>query len=234
MTKATEISRRLAIPERTVYRVLKSISDKKSLTHKNGAGRPQILHKSDRNMIMALVQHNPRIITLNECRAKLSTPVAKSTLSEEMKMRSLQYRQAVRIPALSQLHITKGIEWCKRMRGQNWSKVFFTNEFSIWMNSGKIHICMDKEGQPINLPTFKLPAKLHIWGGISVMGKTNLKVFTENFNQERYKTVLNECLIQEANAFYGNQWVLQEDNSPIHTGNAAKAWKQEFVPHQID
>ena len=53
------------------------------------------------------------------------------------------------------------------------------------------------------------------------MGKTNLKIFTVNFNQERYKTVLNECLIQEANALYGNQWVLQEDNSPIHTGKAA-------------
>ncbi|KAI6654438.1 hypothetical protein LOD99_834 [Oopsacas minuta] len=232
MTKATEISRRLTIPERTIYRVLKSISDKKSLTHKKGAGRPQILHKSDRNRIMALVQHNPRI-TLNECRAKLSTPIAKSTLLEEMKRRGLQYRQVVRIPALSQLHITKRIEWCKRMRSQNWSKVFFTDECSIWMNSGKIYV-WTKKGQPINLPTFKHPAKLHIWGGISVMGKTNLKVFTENFNQERYKTVLNECLIQEANALYGNQWVLQEDNSPIHTGNAAKAWKQEFVPHQID
>ena len=77
-------------------------------------------------------------------------------------------------------------------------------------------------------------SKLHIWGGISVIGKTRLKIFTENFEQERYKTVLNECLIHEANALYGNQWVLQEDNSPIHTGKAARAWKQEFVPNQID
>ncbi|KAI6648331.1 hypothetical protein LOD99_12140 [Oopsacas minuta] len=109
---------------------------------------------------MALVQHHPRI-TLNECRAKLSTPVAKSTLSEEMKRRGLQYRQAVRIPALSQLHITKQIEWCKRMRGQNWSKVFFTDECSIWMNSSKIYV-LTKKGQLINLPTFKHPAKTYL------------------------------------------------------------------------
>ena len=139
ITKATEISRRLAIPEQTVYRVLKSISDKKSLTHKKGAGRPPKLHKADRNWIMALVQHNPRI-TLNECRAKLSAPVAKSTLSEEIKRRSLQYRQAVRILALSPLHITKRMEWCRKIRGQDWSKVFFTDECSIWMNTGKIYV----------------------------------------------------------------------------------------------
>ena len=66
------------------------------------------------------------------------------------------------------------------------------------MNTGKFH-AWTKKGQPINLPTFKHPSKLHIWGGTSEMGKTNLKVFTENFNQEGYKTVLNECLIHKAN-----------------------------------
>ena len=181
---------------------------------------------------MALVQHNPRI-TLNECRAKLSTQVAKSTLCEEMKRRGLQYRPVVKVPALSPLHIAKRIEWCKKMKAQDWYKVFFTDECSIWMNSGRIYV-WTKKGQPISLPTFKHPTKLHIWGGISVMSKCNLAIFSENFNQEVYKKVLNECLIQEANALYGNQWVLQEDNSPVHTGKAATAWKCQFVPEQID
>ena len=83
------------------------------------------------------------------------------------------------------------------------------------MNTGKIYV-WTKKGQPINLPTLKHPSKLHIWGGISVMGKTNLKIFTVKFNQEQYKTVLNECLIHETNALYGNQWVLQEDQSYPH------------------
>ena len=139
----------------------------------------------------------------------------------------------VRIPALSPMHITKRLDWCKKMRGQDWSNVFFTDECSIWMNSGKIHV-WTRKGQNINVPTFKHPCKLHIWGGISVMGKTNLAIFSENFNQEIYIKVLNDCLIQEANALYANQWVLQEDNSPIHTGRAARAWKQQLVPQQID
>ena len=77
----------------------------------------------------------------------------------------------------------------------------------------------EQKVQPINLPTFKHPTKPHIWGDILLMGKTNLKIFTENSCQQRYKNVLNECLIQEANALCGNQLVLQEDN--IHTGKAA-------------
>ena len=108
--------------------------------------------------------------TLNECRAKLGRKVAKSTLSTELKRRGLQYHPVFRIPALSPMHITKWLDWCKKMRGQDWSNVFFTVECTIWMNSGKIHV-WTKERTNINVSTFKHPCKLHIWGGISVMSK---------------------------------------------------------------
>ena len=73
----------------------------------------------------------------------------------------------------------------------------------------------------------------HIWGGISVMSKCNLAIFSENFNQEVYKKVLNECLIQEANALYGNQWVLQEDNNPVHTRKARRPGNANLSPNKL-
>ena len=142
ITNGREIARRLGIPERTVYRVSSAILDSKSLSHKKVAGRPRKLLKDDICRILNLVHRNPRI-TLNECRAKLGCVVAKSTLSNELKRRGLQYRPVVRIPALSPMHITKRLDWYKKMRGQDWSNVLFTDECSIWMNSGKIHV--DKE-----------------------------------------------------------------------------------------
>ncbi|KAI6647064.1 hypothetical protein LOD99_8901 [Oopsacas minuta] len=66
------------------------------------------------------------------------------------------------------------------------------------------------------------------------MGATPFSIFTENFNQLRYISTLNEYLIEQANALYGNVWILQEDNSPVHTGKVAKAWKSQFVPHRIN
>ena len=54
------------------------------------------------------------------------------------------------------------------------------------------------------------------------MGATPLCIFTENFNQQVYISTLNGHLIEQARALYGQNWVLQEDNSPIHTGKAAK------------
>ena len=66
------------------------------------------------------------------------------------------------------------------------------------------------------------------------MGTTHPKIFTENFNQAVYISTFSECLIEEAKGKYGESWVLQEDNSPVHTGKATKGWKAEFVPLRID
>ncbi|KAI6657857.1 hypothetical protein LOD99_599 [Oopsacas minuta] len=67
-----------------------------------------------------------------------------------------------------------------------------------------------------------------------MMGTTHLRIFPENFNQVVYISTLREYLIEEANAKYGDSWVFREDNSPVHTGRAAKGWKTEFVPLRID
>ena len=66
------------------------------------------------------------------------------------------------------------------------------------------------------------------------MRTTPLCIFTENFNQERYISTLNGNLIEQAKALYDSEWTLQDDNSPIHTAKATKAWRTEFVPLRID
>ena len=93
---------------------------------------------------------------------------------------------------------------------------------------------MDKERKKSILSSFKYPAKVHVWGGISILGTKLLRIFTENFNQQAYIDTLDECLVSQANALYGNEWYLQEDNSLVHTGKASQAWKSEFVPSRID
>ena len=52
-------------------------------------------------------------------------------------------------------------------------------------------LSVDKERTAHQSASFQNPSKHHIWGEISIMGKTDLKTFTKNFKQKRYKTVLN-------------------------------------------
>ncbi|KAI6660608.1 hypothetical protein LOD99_10385 [Oopsacas minuta] len=199
ITKGVDICQRTSIPKQTVYRVLNQIKDKKSLQHKRGAGRPSKIKANDKRRIAALYQSNPRT-SLRSILPRLSSPVSISTLHAQVKRQNFVSKRAVRVPVLTDLHISKRIAWCKEMKCFDW----------------------------------RHPSKVHLWGGISIMGTTHLRIFTENFNQVVYISTLRECLIEEANAKYGDSWVLQEDNSPVHTGRAAKEWKTEFVPLRID
>ncbi|KAI6648132.1 hypothetical protein LOD99_11941 [Oopsacas minuta] len=232
ITKGVDIWQRTSIPKQTVYCVLNQIKDKKSLQHKRGAGRPSKIKANDKRRIAALYQSNPRT-SLRSILPRLSSPVSISTLYAQVKRQNFVSKRAVRVPALTDLHISKRIAWCKEMKCFDWSKTFFTDECSVWLDSGRVNMWI-KKGQTVHLPTFRHPSKVHLWGGISIMGTTHRRIFTENSNQVVYISTLRECLIEEANAKYGDSWVLQEDDSPVHTGRAAKGWKTEFVPLRID
>ena len=232
ITRGMEISRRTNIPKPTVFRVLSLIREKKTLQHKKGAGRPTKIQGNDKKRIASILNCNPRT-SLRSILPKLGVNVSISTLHAQVMRQNFLNTRAVRVPALTDLHVSKRIAWCKEMKGFDWSKTFFTDECSVWLDSGRVNV-WTKNGQPIILPTFKHPSKVHLWGGISLMGTTHLKIFTENFNQAVYISTLSECLIEEAKGKYGESWVLQEDNSPVHTGKATKGWKAEFVPLRID
>ncbi|KAI6651091.1 hypothetical protein LOD99_5668 [Oopsacas minuta] len=166
--------------------------------HKRGAGRPSKIEANDKRRIAASYQSNPRT-SLRSILPRLSSPVSISTLHTQVKRQNFVSKRAVRVPALTDLHVSKRIAWCKEMKCFDWSKTFFTDECSVWLDSGRVNLWI-KKGQTVHLPTFRHPSKVHLWGGISIMGTTHLRIFPENFNQVVYISTLRECLIEEANA----------------------------------
>ena len=83
-----------------------------------------------------------------------------------------------------------------------WSKIIFSDECSIWLQSSKIQVWTKGQKPVINIPGHT--PKLHIWGGISARGATPIKVFRHNFNSVHYCNVLNEVLLETANVLYPN------------------------------
>ena len=69
-----------------------------------------------------------------------------------------------------------------------------------------------------------------IWGGISTMGPTDICVIKGTVNQEKYVEILNDYLLPSANAYYGNDWVLQQDNAPPHVSRSSQEWLAQNVP----
>ena len=85
----------------------------KGLDHRQGAGAPRKIPPNDKRRISNIMKSVPRIsVRLNFVKSP-----------------------AIRVPALTDLQIQKRIKWCKEMKGFDWSKTFFTDECSIWLDS---------------------------------------------------------------------------------------------------
>ena len=73
----------------------------------------------------------------------------------------------------------KRLAWCEERieEGDCFDDVIFTDECSIQMDHHG-QICFRKQNQPRKFkPRPKHPIKVHIWGGISKTGATNIVIF---------------------------------------------------------
>ena len=70
--------------------------------------------------------------------------------------------------------------------GEQFKDVVFTDECTVQLDHHG-RLCFRKQQQPRALKQRpKHPAKVHVWGGISVHGATRIVIFTGNMNAIRY------------------------------------------------
>ena len=65
----------------------------------------------------------------------------------------------------------------------------------------------------------KHPVKVHIWAGISWMGRTPIVIFDRILNAEGFVTILESALLPFLHDVYPSGHWLVMDNDPKHTSN---------------
>ena len=81
----------------------------------------------------------------------------------------------------------KRLAWCQQQLNdeEQFENVLFTDECTVQLDHHS-RLCFKKQKQPRVLKQRpKHPAKVHIWGGISVRGATRIIIFTGNMNAIR-------------------------------------------------
>ena len=81
----------------------------------------------------------------------------------------------------------KRLAWCQQQLNdeEQFENVLFTDECTVQLDHHG-RLCFRKQKQPRALKQRpKHPAKVHIWGGISVRGATRIVIFTGNMNAIR-------------------------------------------------
>lgn len=113
----------------------------------------------------------------------------------------------------------KRVQWCQQQIDNNeqFENIIFTDECSVQLEQHS-KLCFRKKFQPRALKQKpKHPAKVHIWGGISMRGATKIVIFTGIMNAVRYGQILEASLLPFINECYPDGHKLQQDNDPKHT-----------------
>ena len=75
----------------------------------------------------------------------------------------------------------------------------------------------------------KHPVKVHIWGGISKRGATNIIMFTRIMNAERLRDIFQAGLLPFIRDTFPDGHRLQQDNDPKHASNLIDNFFEEHA-----
>lgn len=118
---------------------------------------------------------------------------------------------------LSEEHKMKRLEFAINHQNFDWRKVIFYDETSFWMSNGKIKRWYNKNDIYDKDVNYKHTAKIQIWGAVSYDMRI-IDIFTENMDAAKYVDILKNKLIPK----YKNDYHILGDNDPKHNSVKAK------------
>jgi transposase len=117
---------------------------------------------------------------------------------------------------------------------REWSRVVFTDECTFVLGSSGVQYVRRRIGERYDARCVrqrmnKSVARLNVWGAISANGISDLYIISGRLTAEEYRdNILAEAFLNFCNVAYPqNNFILQQDNCPVHTAGIVATWLRE-------
>lgn len=211
---SNQIARAVGISRQSVSNIRK----RKKVGRRKGSGRQEVLDKRNKIRINHLVKHNP-FLSAQDIQVQLDLPCTPRTVCNYLHELGYKRRKPeVMLPLDDDMKSVR-VAWCRRFQtSKNFRKTIYTDEAGFWVFDNN-KVGWFKSGVSDVQVTDSYAGKLNVWGAISSRGKVAVHVFSQNLKTPKYLDILSNHLIPAADRLYPNNWLLQQDNHPVHTSN---------------
>jgi transposase len=225
VNKTKDLANLTGVPLRTVQWYVRKF--KLGLTPENNARKPpqRKLTSQHRVSIVNLALKNPKFSRTKIAEKFYQTHNVKihpRTVSKILDKYKIKKRNPIKAPPLNATRMANRVTWAEAHQQYNWEKVIFTDESFFLLHRNKVKFWSKTRGPTIPMPT-KSPG-LMVWGGISMRGKTPLKICERNIDSEYYCSILEDTCIPFMQENFGEDWILMHDNARPHTSRYTKNW----------
>ncbi|GAB0088231.1 hypothetical protein DMENIID0001_026240 [Sergentomyia squamirostris] len=211
-----------------VSKVIKCYGEECRVHPKKSSGRPRITTEKLDRRIVSISDVSPLMFVpkirgqlLQEGREAPSMATIRRRLYEVNK----KGRVAKKVPLLSKInqrkrmqfyldHVVKGPEF--------WEKVLWTDEFMIRMtySHGRMYV-LRRNGEMLSYKCTHRTVKgagqgVMVWGCMAASSVGRLVMLEGKVNSAVYLKLMQEVIIPEGRRIIGDDFILQQDNAPIH------------------
>ena len=236
ITSPTALHDQTGMSRSTIYRTIDKIQSEESLENSDRTGRsPAITDPNDKRRLVQIALKHPLDSSnqINEIFQERGGPVVSDRTVRRYLHESGIFKLVPKPSiALTDAHMRKRVDFSDAHWMDDFSRSFFTDEASFSLERHRLP--QWSAGKPRQIPTSKFPKTVTIWGGISEMGPTTIAIKNVTINQYNYQEILNDCLLPNAEAYYGEDWHFQQDNAPPHTARSTQAWLHDNVPSVLE
>lgn len=226
----------LNIPKSTVHFIKSRYDQTHSFERRPGSGRPKLTNEEEDNNLVNILRNEP-FKTAVTAKMESNFPGCIRTAQRRIKeVSELRCHPAAKKPYLSEPNkeqrVGFALEYYLKPLGF-WDSVIFTDEkvFQSCYN-GRIRVYRPSKTRFDEKFTQKDRSSgrfsVNVWGWISSEGIGACHFIEGRFNTEVYIHILqNTMLPSVSQRFPGGNFILQQDNCPVHTARRVTQWLEE-------
>jgi transposase len=228
--KPREIANVIKCSPGSVANTLKRWKDTGDVVDLPRSGRPPKLDISDpqKNPLTELIKKK-RKSTSSQLKNKLSKEynisVSIQTISRlrnDLGFKAVCFRK---VPHLTAENKRQRLEYVRDCEGEDWSDIIFTDESSFEVENSQGYYYKRRKSPNKKGYTKQFPAKVMVWGGIWLDGRTELHICEGNVDSEEYCNILWDHLIEDEQTEFKR--VLQ-DGARAHTSRKTQSFCENF------